>query len=222
MRFLLTTLAFVCFLLVFPNTSLTTPTPAAFETCSCAAADGSCNVTGSCPRGCLAYCPSNNCRVTCIGNSYEWKSSAGASVTLRMQNVSNLRMATELTRLLGAEVIITPRRSNATFSINVKNEPLWNVLDALSSEADIQIAHEDYAHLRNVRQTLLGGGRIAVCVHNVSAKRLAADLASLTGRDVYVASGDPETMVNYRGKAVTFEAMVAEMSQAAGVNMVIR
>jgi hypothetical protein len=63
---------------------------------------------------------------------------------------------------------------------------------------------------------------MSVCFQNVTAKRLATDLSFLTGRDVYVAWGDPKALVHYKGKGVNFEEMVAEASQSAGVHIAIR
>jgi hypothetical protein len=156
-----------------------------------------------------------------VGNGYEMMLDTWSSLTLRVKNASSQKVAAELSRLTGAEVTITPRRSNTTFNLDVKDEPLWNVLDTLSSGGSIQIAHEDFDHLRSVRQSFLSGERMAVCFHNVTAKRLATDLSFLTGRNVYVAVGDPNALVDYKGRGVTFEEMVAEISRAAGVELVI-
>jgi hypothetical protein len=131
-------------------------------------------------------------------------------------------VAAELHRITGAEVMFNPRQPDATFTLDFKDEPLWNVLDTLSAEGNIQIAREDFAHLRGLRQSFLSGERMAVCFSNVTAKRLAHDLSFLTGRDVYVASGDPKTVVYYKGKGVNFEEMVMEVSLSAGVQIAIR
>lgn len=226
MRFLLAAITFVSLIFLHPTLNLTAPGPTApepdpFESCACAADDGSCSVSGSCPRGCLAYCPSGRCRVTCVGNEAGSLFDTESLITLRVKNASSQKVAAELARLIGAEVTISPRRANTTFSLDVKDESLWNVLDTLSSGGSIQIAHEDFAHLRGVRQAFLGGERMAVCFHNVTAQRLAGDLSFLTGRNVHVASGDPNALVDYKGRGVTFEEMVTEISQVAGVELVI-
>jgi hypothetical protein len=145
-----------------------------------------------------------------------------ASVTLQLKEANSHKVAAELARLTGAVVSFNSRRPDATFNLDFKDAPLWNILDTLSSEGNIQIAREDFGHLRSVRQAFLSGERMAVCFHNVTAKRLATDLSFLTGRDVYVASGDPKALVDYKGKAVTFEEMVAEVSRGAGVQIAIR
>lgn len=220
MRFLLAAITFVS--LIFMTPRLTTPRPAPFESCSCAADDGSCSVSGTCPRGCLAYCPSNNCRVTCVGNGYEGVLEMSASMTLHLKEADAHKVAAELARLTGAEVMFNPRQSDVTFTLDFDDAPLWDVLDALSAKGDVQIAKEDFAHLKSVRQSFLSGERMAVCFHNVTAKRLATDFSFLSGRDVYVASGDPKTLVNYKGNARTFEEIVAEVSQSAGVQIAVR
>jgi hypothetical protein len=221
MRSLLAALTLLILIFITPGT-LTKSSLRPFESCSCAADDGSCSVTGNCPRGCLAYCPSNNCRFTCVGGGYEELLDMSAPITIQIKDADSNKVATELTRVTGAQVTFNPHRPDATFNLAVKDEPLWNVLDTLSSQGSIQIAKEDFRHLKSVRQAFLSGERMAVCFHNVTAKRLATDLSFLTGRDVYVASGDPKALVDYSVKAVTFDEIVAGASQAAGVQMAVR
>lgn len=217
MRLLLAAITLLSLIFMTPR-----PSPLPFESCSCRADDGSCAVSGTCPRGCLAYCPSNNCRVTCVGNGYEEMLDGSAAVTVQLANADSQRVAAELSRLTGAQVSFNPRRPDATFNLDVKDEPLWNVLETLSSQGNLQVAREDFAHLKNVRQAFLSGERMAVCFSNVTAKRLATDLSFLTGRDVYVASGDPKALVNFKGTALNFEGIVAEAAAAAGVQIAIR
>lgn len=222
MRFLMAALSFLSLIFLTPHSSPAPPRPATFESCSCTADDGSCNVSGECPRGCLAYCPSGRCRFTCVGAAYEDNLDTLALITLRLKGANSKTVATELSRLTGAPVTFKPRQLGATFSINVTDEPIWNVLDTLSSEGEIQIANEDFAHLKGVRQAFLGGERMSVCFYNVTAKRLATDLSFLTGQDIYVAAGDPRTPVYYKGSGVRFEEILAEVSQTAGVQLAVR
>jgi hypothetical protein len=221
MRLILAAITLLSLIFITPNPS-PGPSPAPFESCSCAADDGSCNVSGTCPRGCLAYCPSGHCRVTCVGGASEEIDDYSVTVSLRLSGADSHRVAAELTRLSGAQVTFNPRQPDDTFDLDIQDQPLWNVLDTLSARGSIQIGHEDFGHLKNVRRAFLSGERMAVCFHNVTAKRLATDLSSLTGRDVYVASGDPKALVDFKGKALTFEEIVAAASDAAGVQLLIR
>lgn len=192
-----------------------------FKSCSCSADDGSCSMSGYCPQGCLALCPSGTCRIICV-DEYEGMLDMSASITLQLKNASSDKVAAELGRLTGAPVMFNTRQSRETFNLDVKDKPLWNVLEELSSRGKIQIAKEDFGHLRKMRESLLSGERIAACFTNVTAKRLATELSFLSGRDVYVASGDPDLAVNYTGKEVTFEEIVTGVSQEAGVVIAIR
>lgn len=220
MRLLLAAIALTS--LIFLTPRATPPSPIPFEPCGCTADDGSCSVSGYCPRGCLAYCPSNNCRISCTGNGYEEVLNASLPITLQLRNANSRAVAAALARLTGAQVMFSPRQPDAVFNLDFTDEPLWNVLDTLSAEGNVQIAKEDFGHLKGVRQSFLSGERIAVCFQNVTAKRLAADLSFLTGRDVHVASGDPEAPVYYKGRGVNFEEIVAAVSESAGVQIAVR
>ena len=220
MRILLVAAALIS--LSFMTPSRTTPGRAPFQSCSCTAEDGSCSMSGYCPHGCLAYCPSGNCRIACVGGGYEDTRDMSAPITLQLKSADSHRVAAELGRLTGAPVTFNPRQPDESFNLDVKDKPLWDVLEELSTGGKIQIAKEDFAHLRGVRQSFLSGERMSVCFHNVTAKRLAADLSFLSGRDVYVASGNPKAVVDYTGKAVTFEDIVAQASLSAGAQLAVR
>ncbi len=222
MRIFLIALTLISLSFMIPGRGFMTPSPAPFKSCWCSADDGSCAVSGFCPNGCLAYCPSGNCRITCVGGVYEETLDMSVPITLNLKRASSQKVAAELGRLTGTQVTFNPRLSRETFDLNIKDKPLWDVLDELSSNGKIQIAKEDFGHLRSLRQSLLSGERMTVNFHDVTAKRLATDLSFLSGRDVYVASGDPKTMINYTGNAVTFEEIVAQVSQDAGVEIAIR
>lgn len=220
MRHLLTAFTLLCLIFITPR-SLPSPTP--FESCGCGADDGSCSVNGTCPRGCLAYCPSGHCRVTCVGDAFEETLDLSAMVTLQLNEADGKKVTAALARATGgAHVMFNPRRPDATVNLNFKDAPLWDVLETLSAEGSIQIAREDFGHLRSVRHSFLSGERMAVCFHNVTVKRLAADLSFLSGRDVYVAAGDAKALVDYKGKGVNFEEIVAQAAETAGVQMLIR
>lgn len=221
MRILLVALTLVSLSFMMPVRSVT-PSRAPFQSCSCTADDNSCGVNGYCPYGCLAYCPPGNCRITCVGGGYEDILDMSAPITMQLKNANSRKVAAELGRLTGAPVTFNPRQPDDTFNLDVKDKPLWEVLEELSSGGKIQIAKEDFGHLRGVRQSFLSGERISVCFHNVTAKRLAADLSFLSGRDVYVVSGNPKAIVDYTGKAVNFEEIVAQVSQSAEVQLEVR
>jgi hypothetical protein len=193
-----------------------------FESCSCQADDGSCQTSGTCPRGCLAYCPSNNCRVTCVNNGLENEIDTSVTLSLQLTEADSSKVGAELHRLTGAPVVFKPRRPDATITRDFKNETLWNVLESLVGEGSVQIANEDFGHLRSMRHSLVSGERMAVCFSNVTAKRLARDLTFLSGREVYVTAGDPKTVINYKGKAVTLDEMVAAISFDASIQISIR
>jgi hypothetical protein len=194
-----------------------------YKNCGCAADDGSCRVYGSCPKGCLALCPNGGgCSVTCVDSNYGGYEDLSAPVTLQVRGVNGGKVAAELTRLTGAEIIFMPTGADAVFNIEVKDEPLWNVLETLSTEGSVQIGRHDFGHVRKVRQALLSGERMAACFDNVTAERLAYELSFLSGREVYVATGDPETPVFYKGKQATFEEIVTAVSLSSGVQIAIK
>jgi hypothetical protein len=205
-------------------TSLTAFTAARRESCSCFADDNSCSANVSCSGGCMAFCPSNSCRALCSGQ----KSGEGeyanltSRVTLRFNGSSARTVSAELARITGHDVLFTPITPDATFTLDVKDEPLWNVLETLSASGRLRIAGDDFSNVQSVRQALLRGDRISVCVHGTTVKRLVYELKYLTGLDVRVTSGDQRTVVDFTAKGVTLEEMVAQVSDRTGVQVALR
>jgi hypothetical protein len=213
-------------ILIFLTLSVYTAfTAAPRESCSCSADDGSCSASVNCTGGCLAFCPSNNCRAMCTSGS---RSGGGdyadllMRVTLRLKGSNSRAVSAELARVTGQNVVFTPTTPNATFSLDVKDVPLWNVLETLSASGRVQIAGEDFSNLQAVRRALLQGERMSVCIHGTTVKRLVEELEQLTGLEIRVTSGDPKTLVDFTAKGVNFDEIVAQVSERAGVQIAIR
>lgn len=199
-------------------------TAAPRESCSCTAADGSCSAGVTCSGGCLAFCPSNNCRAMCSSGgrgSVEYADLL-MRVTLRLQGSNSRAVSAELARVTGRNVVFTPATPGDTFSLDVKDAQLWSVLEILSASGKIQIAGEDFSNLQALRRALLQGERMPVCVSGTTVKRLVEELEQLTGLEIRVTSGDPKTVVNLTAGAVNLDELVAQVSERAGVRITIR
>lgn len=197
-------------------------TPDGQGSCTCTSQDNSCNVNVTCPNGCLSFCPSNNCRAYCVKDRGEQPPDLMKLVTLRLNRSDSKSVAAELVRLSGAEIVVNPTRADAVFSLDVKNIPLWDVLDFLSADASIKLGDEDFSELRRARRAFLSGERMSVCFSNISAKRLADEISFLTGLEVNVPAGSAGVIVNYSGKGVTLKEIVTQVSEVSGVQIALR
>lgn len=202
-------------------------TAAPYESCSCSADDGSCSTSINCTGGCFAYCANNDsCRATCLrdsesgGGKHEMMLSM--PVTLRFRESNGRDVSAELARVTGAEVTFSPSRADATINLEVDRLPLWNVLEILSESGRIQIAGDDFSSLRKARRALLYGERVSLCVQGATVRRLVSEMRYLTGLDIRVMSGDVNAVVNYSAKNVTFDEIVAQVSERAGVQITVK
>jgi hypothetical protein len=143
-------------------------------------------------------------------------------VSLRLHGSDGKKVAAELARLTGTQVVFNPKRPGTTFTLNVTNVPLWEVLNTLSADASIQIGYENFSHLRALRQSLLTSERMPVHFSNVTAGRLAKELSYLTGLNVQVAPSDASVVIDYSGTSVTFDEILAQLSDTSGVQFTIR
>lgn len=196
--------------------------PAAFESCSCSADDGSCTASAGCPGGCIAFCPNGGgCRAMCIKDEDDTMLTM-APVSLHFSRTSGRAVSAELSRVSGTDVVYTPTVQDATVNLDVDNLPLWDALEILSRSGRIQIGQDDFSNLRIVRRALLNGESMSVCMRSLSVKRLVKELRYLTGLNVHVTSGDDKAVVSFTGKQVNFNDIVAQVSEQTGVQVAVK
>jgi hypothetical protein len=199
-------------------------TAARRESCSCTADDRSCSASVSCAGACVSFCPSNGCRAMCTkaGSGGGEYADLMMRISLRLNGSDGRSVSAELARISGRDVVFVPATPDATFSLDVKDVPLWDVLERLSAGGRLQIGGDDFSNLQTVRKALLGGERMSVCVRGATVRRLVYELEYLTGLDMRVTSGDQRAAVDYTATGVTLDEIVAQVSERAGVRIAVR
>jgi hypothetical protein len=140
-------------------------------------------------------------------------------VTLRLKGSDSKQVAAELARVTHEEVVFNQSTPGDVFSLDVKNAPLWNVLEILSARGKVRIAGEEFSHFQAIRNTLVSGGRLMVCVRRTTVKRLVAELAYLSGRNFRVTGGDGRAQINFTATNATLEEIVAQVEAEASVRI---
>ena len=206
--------------------SLASPASTALpnETCSCEADDETCSASVSCRGGCIAWCPTDGCVAQCLDNG-DGSTRVGfmsRSVTLRLKGSKGREVSAELARVTGEDVAFTPWTTGATVDLDLENVPAWSALEVLSQSGRIQISGVEFSNIKKVRRTLLSGGPISLCAHGMTARRFANELRFMTGLDIQIMSGDPKSVVNYNGRGVTLNDIVAQVSERTQVQLAVR
>ena len=140
-------------------------------------------------------------------------------VTLQMKGGNSKHLAAELARITGREVVFQPSVPDDTFSLDIKNAPLWDVLEILSASGQMRIGGEDFAKLKAIRKALVGGEKMAVCIRSASVQQVVNEFANLSGLRLRITSGDAEAIVNLSVKEVTLEDVLAKVSEQTGVQI---
>lgn len=196
---------------------LTTLVAATFDQCSCSAQDGSCSASISCAGGCIAICPSGRCRAKCSDETgfFEYD----MRVTMQQIGSNGKQISSELARITGQPVVFTPFKADDTISLDVKRAKLWDLLEILSASGKIEIGGDDFAKLQSIRNALVTGEKISVCIQNTTIQRVIREFASLSGLRIRTTSGDPKTVVNLSVKDVTLEEILAQLSSQGNVEI---
>jgi hypothetical protein len=199
-------------------------THAPYDSCSCAAEDGTCSLSITCRGGCMAWCPSDGCVAGCLDGADGSGRGMIMSkpVTLRLKGSNGREVSDALARVTGEDFVFSPSTVDATLNLDVENLPVWNVLEILSQSGRIQISGIDFYNIKTVRRTLLFGERLSVCAHGMTVKRFVNELRFMTGLDIQTTSGDPNTIVSYTGKWVNLNEVMTQVSERTGVQITVK
>jgi hypothetical protein len=191
------------------------------ESCSCSADDGSCSVSVTCLKGCLAFCPSNNCRAVCVGSGGGYARTL--SPTASMLRVStNRNVEAERLRRANTEVFSEPTKSYPALGFTVQNAPTWDIRQTKASDNSNNINSEELDDMRAIRRALVNGERMSVCFGQVSAADLAAELSSITRLNIRAEPEGATTIINYSAKGVTLKEIVAQVSTLSGIQFSVK
>lgn len=93
-------------------------------------------------------------------------------------------------------------------------------LNPLRHTGKVQISGQDFEKLKRLRQTLLSGERISLCVRNTPVSTFVNDMASVTGLPLRIISGRPKAPVNVTLHSVTLSDILARVSAQTGTVIV--
>lgn len=193
------------------------PEPTIESSCSCSAPDGTCDASITCQGGCIAQCANNgDCYAHC-GAFYEV---LGMEATIQIQNGRYSQLVAELARISGRDVAFSPSRPDTVFNADYKRAILWDVLEMLSDRGTVQIAGQDFEKIKSLRQTLLSGERITLCVRGMPVNTFVNDMAGLTGLPLRITAGRPMAIVNVKLQNVTLNEILLKVSEQTGTKII--
>lgn len=133
-----------------------------------------------------------------------------------------MQLASKLAGITGSEFVFVPTNPDEPVNLDVKDMPLWDVLEVLSRRGKVQIGGQDFAKLQIVRKALVNGERMAVCINNISVQGVVEEFAGLSGLPIHVTSGDATALVILSVKETTLEEVLAQVSSQTGVEITLR
>lgn len=125
------------------------------NSCSCKATDGPSAAQARCPKGCSAICSHGD---SCYAGCGE---DISARVSLILYNKDARTIAASLSQQSGRRITFTPRRKSERFNLELKNDPIWNVLSFLNKRGKIVVDGVDFNKFEELRRAMLKGGRAA-------------------------------------------------------------
>lgn len=201
-------------------------TAAPVESCSCSAYDDTCQASVTCRGGCMAWCPTDGCVAQCLnddgGGSGAEEGGTLRLVTLRLRGSSSRDVSAALARAVGRDVAFSPTTAGAPVDLDVENQPVWDALEILSQSGRIQIGGVEFSNIKKVRRTLLNNEPIALCAHGMTVRRFVNELRFMSGLDLQITSGNPKAIVNYNGRGVTLNDIVAQVSERTSAQITVR
>lgn len=192
----------ICLLL---GASTATSTPRR-ESCSCTADDGSCSASITCPagKGCIAVCPSNNCRAVCVKSAGVAEVNPLPKSPFPTDGEERDRTTAEAAHRTDTETLLNQVRPHYAPGQKVQNN--------FPGDADV----------RTLRGALMSSEKMSMCFRGVTAGSLTGELSSLTGLNIKVEAGDAGAIINYSVKGVTFSEMLVLLSKQSGVRFSVK
>jgi hypothetical protein len=144
------------------------------------------------------------------------------SVTLEFRHGSNKQLSDELTRITGKRIAVSPSKPDEAINLDVKDAPLWDVLETLAQSRTVLIGGEDFLKLQVLRQSLLTDDKVSVCIHNVPLERVVNELSGLSGKLLHITSGNTKAPVTLSSKRITLEKILSRLSAQTGAQIEAR
>ncbi len=139
-------------------------------------------------------------------------------VTLELRGGNSEQLSAELSRITGKSIAYTPSKDDA-INLDVKDVPLWDVLEVLSESGKVRVVGRDFMGLRATRLALTTGEKVSVCFNHVMARHVIDELSVLSGHPIRVTGGNAETPVNLSARALTLKDILARVSAETGVRV---
>lgn len=197
--------------------SLITLAPSALsqKTCVCKSPDGGCETSIGCSQhGCTAICGHNNgCYAKC------GRDLLITVFTLKLVNKGSREIVSALSRVTGKDIEFVPRKPNGSFTIDIKDDDMWNALDYLYERGKVRVNGVDWEKYRQIRRGVLEGGKMSVEFNDISVKDALGHLSFLSGLQFRVGSGDAEKLFSISLREVTLGEVVARISSQTGVRI---
>jgi hypothetical protein len=179
---------------------LAIPAPGVSGDCSCAADAGEVTI--------------------CINSDSDGMTTAlKTPVTLELRGGNSKHLSAELTRITGKSITYTPSKKEDAINLDVKDAPLWDVLEALSESGKVQIARRDFMELRATRIALTTGEKVSICLERVPVRRAVDELSVLSGQPLHITAGNGETLVTLSARRITLKDILAWVSAQTGVRI---
>lgn len=144
------------------------------------------------------------------------------SIALELRGGSARQLSAELTRITGRRISFLPARTDDPVNLDVKDAPLWDVLEALSGSGRVQVEGEDFPALQPARRALAGGGKVSIGIKAASVARVMGELSGLSGKALRVTSGDENALVTLSAEEITMEGILSRIAEQTGAQVAVK
>lgn len=119
--------------------------------CSCEATDRTCTARVRCQAGCTAIC---GYRDSCYAGCGSIEAELTTRINLSLRRKDGNTIAASLSSLSGRRIQFRTSRRNERFSLELKNDPLWNVLSYLAKRGTVLVDGTDFKRLEKIRHEM--------------------------------------------------------------------
>ncbi len=191
------------------------------SSCSCSVGNGGCSASQSCGKGQTAVCTcsATGCSSTCDGELILDRQTPGTLIdNLKKADLDGIGEV--LTRALGKNItFVSSGKGRLNYPEVRAGSSHWDILEFLSTRGELKISGHDIDFWRGVRGTLLNGGQFTICFGESSVGRILDHVVFISGKDLRITSGDPQTRIMGPIIGNSLEEILANLSKSGQVTI---
>ena len=170
------------------------------ESCSCSAGNNGCTASRTCSAGWRAECTcsATGCSSQCVklGEEENYRFFDNNSIVKSLRNTDAKNIGSVLSNTFSENISFEPTGKSFVFDFPKKDSiSHWEILEFLASKGNLKIHGYPLEFWQEMRESLLKGGELNICVGEASVANILKHVSFITGKKFTIVNGDEQAKI---------------------------